>query len=200
MGVLYGIRTFLPYIRSHGEGGHFVNTASMAGMVSVLGFGPYSASKFAVVTMSEGLAMQFKPLGIGASAVAHTLVNAGAHISGTQHRVRCRYRERRAGGEIVYVEVAPGAAHRVRASGNKLQLPARHGQNDRTIALRRKAWLFAGSDRGGQRAAVRVPANRTFRGHSLGGHAAADCAGGGGLAGPRPRLPVVLSLTSLSRQ
>lgn len=30
MGVLHGIRTFLPHIRAHGEGGHFVNTASMA--------------------------------------------------------------------------------------------------------------------------------------------------------------------------
>lgn len=67
MGALHGIRTFLPHIRSHGEGGHFVNTASMAGMVSGLGFSPYHASKFAVVTMSEGLAEQVKPLGIGVS-------------------------------------------------------------------------------------------------------------------------------------
>ncbi len=69
MGVLHGIRTFLPHIRAHGEGGHIVNTASMAGMVSGLGFGPYSASKFAVVAMSEGLAMHLKPLGIGVSVL-----------------------------------------------------------------------------------------------------------------------------------
>ena len=41
MGVLHGIRTFLPHIRGHGEGGHIVNTASMAGMDSGLGFSPY---------------------------------------------------------------------------------------------------------------------------------------------------------------
>lgn len=69
MGVLHGIRTFLPHIRAHGEGGHFVNTASMAGMVSGHGFSPYHASKFAVVTMSEGLATQLKPLGIGVSVL-----------------------------------------------------------------------------------------------------------------------------------
>jgi NAD(P)-dependent dehydrogenase (short-subunit alcohol dehydrogenase family) len=69
MGVLHGIRTFLPHIRAHGEGGHIVNTASLAGMQSGLGFGPYSASKFAVVTMSEGLAMELKPLGIGVSVL-----------------------------------------------------------------------------------------------------------------------------------
>ena len=32
MGVLHGIERFLPHIRAHGEGGHIVNTASMAGM------------------------------------------------------------------------------------------------------------------------------------------------------------------------
>jgi NAD(P)-dependent dehydrogenase (short-subunit alcohol dehydrogenase family) len=69
MGVLHGIRTFLPHIRAHREGGHVVNTASMAGMISRLGFSPYAASKFAVVTMSEGLAMQLKPLGIGVSVL-----------------------------------------------------------------------------------------------------------------------------------
>jgi hypothetical protein len=40
------------------------------------------------------------------------------------------------------------------ASDIGLQLPARYGQNDREIALDRKSWLFAGSDRGGERAAV----------------------------------------------
>jgi NAD(P)-dependent dehydrogenase (short-subunit alcohol dehydrogenase family) len=34
MGVLHGIRIFLPHMRAHGEGGHIVNTASIAGMVS----------------------------------------------------------------------------------------------------------------------------------------------------------------------
>jgi NAD(P)-dependent dehydrogenase (short-subunit alcohol dehydrogenase family) len=69
MGVLCGIRTFLPHIRAHGEGGHFVNTASMAGFLSGFGLSPYAASKFAVVNMSEGLAMQLKPLGIGVSVL-----------------------------------------------------------------------------------------------------------------------------------
>jgi NAD(P)-dependent dehydrogenase (short-subunit alcohol dehydrogenase family) len=65
MGVLHGIRSFLPHIRAHGEGGHIVNTASMAGINGGLGFSPYVASKYAVVGMSEGLATQLKPLGIG---------------------------------------------------------------------------------------------------------------------------------------
>src|SRR5271169_6516383 len=88
MGVLYGIRTFLPHIRAHGEGGHIVNTASMAGMVSGLGFGPYSASKFAVVTMSEGLALHLKPLGIGVSVLCPGWVRTRINASGRNRPVR----------------------------------------------------------------------------------------------------------------
>ena len=69
MGVLHGIHAFLPHMRAHGEGGHILNTASMAGMLNRLGFSPYSASKFAVVSMSEGLATELKPLGIGVSVL-----------------------------------------------------------------------------------------------------------------------------------
>jgi transposase len=42
----------------------------------------------------------------------------------------------------------------VRASDIGPRPPARYGQNDRAIALGRRAWLFAGSDRGGERAAA----------------------------------------------
>ena len=69
MGILYSLSAFLPHIRAHGEGGHIVNMASMAGILSGQGFSPYSASKFAVVNMSEGLATQLQPLGIGVSVV-----------------------------------------------------------------------------------------------------------------------------------
>jgi NAD(P)-dependent dehydrogenase (short-subunit alcohol dehydrogenase family) len=82
MGVLHGIRTFLPHIRAHGEGGHIVNTASMAGMNSGLGFSPYVASKFAVVGMSEGLATQLKPFGIGVSVLCPGFVRTRIGESG----------------------------------------------------------------------------------------------------------------------
>jgi len=82
MGVLHGIRSFLPHIRAHGEGGHIVNTASMAGMINGMGFSPYAASKFAVVAMSEGLAAQLKPLGIGVSVLCPSYVRTGIGESG----------------------------------------------------------------------------------------------------------------------
>jgi NAD(P)-dependent dehydrogenase (short-subunit alcohol dehydrogenase family) len=70
MGVVHGVRAFLPCMRAHGDGGHIINTASMAGMIGAgRGFEPYSASKFAVVAMSEGLWGELKPLGIGVTVV-----------------------------------------------------------------------------------------------------------------------------------
>ena len=59
----------MPLIKSHGEGGHIVNTASMAGMISPPGMEPYCATKFAVVAMSEGWAAQLAPENIGVSVL-----------------------------------------------------------------------------------------------------------------------------------
>jgi NAD(P)-dependent dehydrogenase (short-subunit alcohol dehydrogenase family) len=82
MGVVHGIHAFLPHLRAHGEGGHIVNTASMAGMNSGLGFSAYSASKFAVVNMSEGLATRLKPLGIGVTVLCPGFVRTRIWESG----------------------------------------------------------------------------------------------------------------------
>jgi NAD(P)-dependent dehydrogenase (short-subunit alcohol dehydrogenase family) len=82
MGVVYGVRSFLPHIRGHGEGGHIVNTASMAGMVNNMGFSPYAATKFAVVAMSEGLRMRLQPLGIGVSVLCPDFVRTRIGESG----------------------------------------------------------------------------------------------------------------------
>jgi NAD(P)-dependent dehydrogenase (short-subunit alcohol dehydrogenase family) len=91
-GVIHGVETFVPLIKSHGEGGHIVNTASMAGMISPPGMEPYSATKFAVVAMSEGWAAQLAPLGIGLSVLCPGFVRTRIHESG-------RVRQDRYGGK-----------------------------------------------------------------------------------------------------
>ena len=54
-GVVHGVRTFVPImLRQDGEG-HIVNTASMAGHLSMPLLGPYHATKFAVVSLTESL-------------------------------------------------------------------------------------------------------------------------------------------------
>ena len=89
MGVVHGIRSFLPRMRAHGEGGHIVNTASMAGLESGLGFSPYATSKFGVVAMSEGLALQVNSLGIGVTVLCPGFVRT--HISGSARNRPERY-------------------------------------------------------------------------------------------------------------
>jgi NAD(P)-dependent dehydrogenase (short-subunit alcohol dehydrogenase family) len=89
MGVVHGIRAFLPHLRAQGRGGHIVNTASMAGLNSGLGFSPYSASKFAVVNMSEGLAAELAPLDIGVTVVCPGFVQT--RISESSRNRQQRY-------------------------------------------------------------------------------------------------------------
>ncbi len=57
MGVVHGLHAFTPRIIASG-GGHIVNTASMAGLTSTPGMSPYNASKHAVVTISESMALE----------------------------------------------------------------------------------------------------------------------------------------------
>lgn len=68
-GVVNGLQAFLPRMVAHGEGGHVVNTASMAGIAGFGGMGPYNASKFAVVGLSEALAQDVAEQGIGVSVL-----------------------------------------------------------------------------------------------------------------------------------
>jgi NAD(P)-dependent dehydrogenase (short-subunit alcohol dehydrogenase family) len=79
--VFNGIRAFLPGIKAHGEGGHIVNTASMASIVSGPGAGIYTAAKFAVRGLSECLWYSLAPQGIGVSVVCPGLVNSNIHHS-----------------------------------------------------------------------------------------------------------------------
>ena len=66
-GVIRGINAFLPHMIARGSG-YIITTGSIAGLVALTGEGaPYSASKFAVVGLSEALALYARPKGIGVS-------------------------------------------------------------------------------------------------------------------------------------
>lgn len=58
-GVIHGVRTFTPLIIRSG-GGHIVNTASMAGLSSNAGMGPYNVAKHGVVTLSETMYVELE--------------------------------------------------------------------------------------------------------------------------------------------
>jgi NAD(P)-dependent dehydrogenase (short-subunit alcohol dehydrogenase family) len=68
-GVIRGINAFLPHMIARGCG-YIINTGSIAGLVALTGEGaPYVASKFAVVGLSEALALYARPKGIGVSVL-----------------------------------------------------------------------------------------------------------------------------------
>jgi NAD(P)-dependent dehydrogenase (short-subunit alcohol dehydrogenase family) len=57
-GVIHGVRSFVPLMLAHGEEGHVVNTASVAGLIP--GGGIYGITKHAVVSLSESLYTQLR--------------------------------------------------------------------------------------------------------------------------------------------
>ena len=68
-GVIHGLLAFLPRMIAQKQGGHIVNTASMAGLIATQGLGVYNTTKYAVVGLSETLVKDLKPYGIGVSVL-----------------------------------------------------------------------------------------------------------------------------------
>jgi NAD(P)-dependent dehydrogenase (short-subunit alcohol dehydrogenase family) len=68
-GVVHGLLAFVPRMIAGGQGGHIVNTASMAGLIASQGLGVYNTTKYAVVGLSETLAKDLRPHGIGVTVV-----------------------------------------------------------------------------------------------------------------------------------
>lgn len=73
-GVVNGMEVLAPLIESHGEGGHFINTASSAALFCAGGGEPYCATKYAVLAMSEGWNAQLSPKNIGVSVLCPGVV------------------------------------------------------------------------------------------------------------------------------
>ena len=67
-GVINGIVTLLPHLLAHGEGGHIVNTSSMAALIPVKNFPIYGTAKMAMIGLSECLRADLAEDNIGVSA------------------------------------------------------------------------------------------------------------------------------------
>jgi NAD(P)-dependent dehydrogenase (short-subunit alcohol dehydrogenase family) len=92
-GIIHGIRHFVPAILRHGEQGHIVNTASVAGFQNRRGTnqGPYSMSKYAALSLSEALEHELEGTQVGVSVlcpgpintnIAHGARNRPDHMGG----------------------------------------------------------------------------------------------------------------------
>ena len=89
-GMLHCLRAFVPLIRKHGEGGHILNTASIGGLQvnPQLRNGPYAMTKYAVVAMSETLALDLEGSFIGVSVFCPALVATNLMRSGNRRPER----------------------------------------------------------------------------------------------------------------
>ena len=98
MSIVRGVDTFLPRLREHGEGGHIVNTASMAAVVAPgirsvpVHLGLYVATKHAILGYSEILRDELAEEGIGVSVLCPGLVQSNLA------RTSARFRPERYGG------------------------------------------------------------------------------------------------------
>lgn len=95
MSIVYGTQIFAPLLKSHGEGGHILNVASMAGLQGVSYSGPYCATKAAVVSLSEGWRKEFEKDGIDVSVLCPGFVKSRVYDS-------MRNRQARFGGPIYH--------------------------------------------------------------------------------------------------
>ena len=73
-GVVHGIDAFVPRMIEQKQGGHIVNTASMAGLIGMQYLGLYCVTKFAVVGLTESLERELRPHDIGVSALCPMMV------------------------------------------------------------------------------------------------------------------------------
>jgi|TARA_B110000211_G_scaffold222853_1_gene272000 NAD(P)-dependent dehydrogenase (short-subunit alcohol dehydrogenase family) len=75
-GIIHGVRSFAPTLLAQNEG-HFVNTASMAGLVSMANMGPYNVTKHGVVSYSETMFEDLRNAGsdVGVSVLCPAFVN-----------------------------------------------------------------------------------------------------------------------------
>jgi NAD(P)-dependent dehydrogenase (short-subunit alcohol dehydrogenase family) len=96
-GIIHGLRHFVPAIVKHGEPGHIVNTASVAGFQNRRGThqAPYSMSKYAALSLSEALEHELEGTNVGVSVlcpgpvdtnIARGASNRPDHMGGPQVR------------------------------------------------------------------------------------------------------------------
>ncbi|HXZ67989.1 MAG TPA: SDR family NAD(P)-dependent oxidoreductase, partial [Alphaproteobacteria bacterium] len=107
-GVIHGTEVFAPLLESHGEGGHIVNTASMAALVAIPTREPYHATKAAVLMASEGWRAQLEARGIGVSVLMPGAVATQLFESAARRPERYGTRSYDSNKEQRYVDAISG--------------------------------------------------------------------------------------------
>jgi NAD(P)-dependent dehydrogenase (short-subunit alcohol dehydrogenase family) len=71
MGVVHGCHVFAPRFKKRG-GGHIINVASAAGLISAPHMAPYNATKAGVVALSETMAVELAGTGVVVTVLCPT--------------------------------------------------------------------------------------------------------------------------------
>jgi NAD(P)-dependent dehydrogenase (short-subunit alcohol dehydrogenase family) len=66
--IYHSVNVILPHMKEHNEGGQFITTASMSGLLPAVTAGIYTSTKFAAVAIMEALRIELEGTNIGTSA------------------------------------------------------------------------------------------------------------------------------------
>jgi NADP-dependent 3-hydroxy acid dehydrogenase YdfG len=94
-GVVHGLQAFLPMLLANPDGGHVVNTASMAGLSPLPGAAPYSATKYAVVGISETMRAELEGTEVGVSVLCPGFVRTNIFASQRNRPTELRNTEKK---------------------------------------------------------------------------------------------------------
>ena len=106
MGVVFGAKVMVPLIKQHGEGGWIVNVASMAGMGGTPYGGAYTATKAAVVAVSESWAGELESEGINVSVLCPAFVQTRIYDSERNRQSQYKSDEKSSISENVFLNKA----------------------------------------------------------------------------------------------
>ena len=118
-GVIHGLDAFLPILLANDDGGHVVNTASLAGLIAGPKISAYAATKFAIVGLTESLAQELEL--DGAKVGATVLCPGPVHSN-----IKSSMRHRREEGALFDVDISRPNEH-FDASGFRWMQPEEAG-------------------------------------------------------------------------
>mgnify|MGYP006273832411 CR=1 FL=1 len=104
-GVVHGLQAFLPMMLANPDGGHVVNTASMAGLSPLPGAAPYSATKYAVVGISETMRAELEGTAVGVSVLCPGFVRTNIFASQRNRPTELRNDEKKKAARVANDEM-----------------------------------------------------------------------------------------------
>lgn len=132
MGVVHGCKVFAPQMVTR-KSGHIVNVASAAGYFAAPDMTAYSASKHAVMGLTESLRAEFAAYDIGVSAICPGIINTNIVATGRMHGTTGQNQQKLVG---FYKRRNYGPEHVARAIADAIRL------NKAVVPVSPEAWAM----------------------------------------------------------